>query len=109
MLSNRVLLIQRRCHVGSFLVSHPIWVDENHAADQNRAVELANSILQLRSSKLNRLRGSMWAKASAILLPVVQMNLLRIDIVQKNVYGYMILADFISKRLLTCLETTCPS
>ncbi|CCC06717.1 hypothetical protein SMACR_00744 [Sordaria macrospora] len=59
------------------------------------SVELANSILQLRSSKLNRLRGSLWAKASAIFLPVVQMNLLRLDVVQNSVLGYMVLADFI--------------
>lgn len=59
------------------------------------SVELANSILQLRSSRLNRLRGSLWAKATAILLPVVQMNMLRTDVVQNSVYGYMILADFI--------------
>ncbi|KAK3398222.1 hypothetical protein B0T20DRAFT_202777 [Sordaria brevicollis] len=59
------------------------------------SVELANSILQLRSSRLNRLRGSLWAKATAILLPVIQMNMLRTDVVQKSVYGYMVLADFI--------------
>ncbi|KAK1783133.1 hypothetical protein QBC45DRAFT_400866 [Copromyces sp. CBS 386.78] len=59
------------------------------------SVELANSIHQLPSSKLSRLRGSLWAKASAIFLPVVQMNLLRLDVVQNSVFGYMVLADFI--------------
>ena len=65
----------------------------------SRSVELATSILQLRSAKLNRLRGSLWAKASAIFVPVVQMNLLRLDSIQHNKFGFMVLADFISMLL----------
>ncbi|KAJ4416235.1 hypothetical protein N0V85_002359 [Neurospora sp. IMI 360204] len=95
LISDRVLFLQCGRHAGRFLVSRPTQVEENHAADQNRSVELANSVLQLRSSKLNRLRGSLWVKASAIFLPVVQMNLLRLDVVQRSVLGYMVLADFI--------------
>ncbi|EAA33395.2 hypothetical protein GE21DRAFT_6482 [Neurospora crassa] len=59
------------------------------------SVELANSILQLRNSRLNRLRGSLWAKASAIILPIIQVCLLRTNVVQGSVFGFMVLADFI--------------
>jgi hypothetical protein len=60
------------------------------------AVELANSIFQLRITKMYRFHASLVAKATAAFLPVAQMVLLRFSGVDKSTVGFMALADAIS-------------
>ncbi|KAH6855703.1 hypothetical protein B0I37DRAFT_61027 [Chaetomium sp. MPI-CAGE-AT-0009] len=59
------------------------------------AVELANSISQLRITKMYRFHASLVAKATAALLPVAQMVLLRFSGIDKSTVGFMVLADAI--------------
>ncbi|KAK4246537.1 hypothetical protein C7999DRAFT_15333 [Corynascus novoguineensis] len=59
------------------------------------AVELANSIFQLRFTKMYRFHASSVAKATAALVPAAQMVLLRFSAVHKSTVGYMALADAI--------------
>ncbi|GAB1316708.1 hypothetical protein MFIFM68171_06918 [Madurella fahalii] len=59
------------------------------------AVELANSVFQLRFSKMYRFHASIAAKATAVTLPAVQMILLRFSPVQRTTAGFMALADAI--------------
>ncbi|KAG7287009.1 hypothetical protein NEMBOFW57_006509 [Staphylotrichum longicolle] len=59
------------------------------------AVELANSIFQLRIVKMYRFHASLLAKAFATILPAVQMILLRYSGVNRSTIGFMALADAI--------------
>ncbi|KAK4099386.1 hypothetical protein N658DRAFT_540594 [Parathielavia hyrcaniae] len=59
------------------------------------AVELVNSIFQLRFFKLYRLHASLIAKASAVVVPVVQILLLRFSSVKNSTVGTILLADAI--------------
>ncbi len=70
-----------------------------------RAVELANSIFQLRIAKMYRIHASLAAKAFATLLPVVQILLLRFSDANKSTVGVMVLADAISEPCLVSSAT----
>ncbi|KAK4125499.1 hypothetical protein N657DRAFT_268457 [Parathielavia appendiculata] len=59
------------------------------------AVELANSIFQLRIFKVYRFHASLIAKATAAVLPAVQILLLRFSSVNHSTVGVMVLADAI--------------
>lgn len=59
------------------------------------AVELANSIFQLRFNLAYRFHASLVAKAAATLVPAVQVVLLRFSPVQSTTPGFMALADVI--------------
>lgn len=63
------------------------------------ATELAWSIFQIRSTRANRLHGSLIAKGLALILPAVQQVLLRQPAFHKSTTGYMVLASFI---MITC-------
>ncbi|KAL2196792.1 hypothetical protein P885DRAFT_69276 [Corynascus similis CBS 632.67] len=67
------------------------------------AVELANSIFQLRFTKMYRFHASSVAKATAALVPAAQMVLLRFSAVHKSTVGYMALADAISSLVLLAI------
>ncbi len=62
----------------------------------SRAFELADSIFQLRPHKVYRFHLSLVAKATAALLPALQVVLLRFSGVDKSTIGFMTLADAIS-------------
>lgn len=64
-----------------------------------RAVELANSVFQLRITKMYRFHASLVAKTTAAILPAAQMVLLRYSGVDKSTVGFMALADAISASL----------
>ncbi|AEO60599.1 hypothetical protein MYCTH_2129707 [Thermothelomyces thermophilus ATCC 42464] len=64
------------------------------------AVELANSIFQLRITKIYRFHASLVAKAIAALLPVARMVLLRFSGIDKSTVAFMALADAISAKAL---------
>ncbi|KAK4149562.1 hypothetical protein C8A00DRAFT_18758 [Chaetomidium leptoderma] len=59
------------------------------------AVELTNSVFQLRITKMYRFHASLVAKATAAILPAVQMVLLRFSGINKSTAGFMVLADII--------------
>ncbi|KAK3312393.1 hypothetical protein B0H66DRAFT_449014, partial [Apodospora peruviana] len=59
------------------------------------AVELAYSVFQLRRTKYHNLPLGLIAKATGILLPVIQMTVLRTSAAQSSTVGFMILADII--------------
>ncbi|KAL2136759.1 hypothetical protein VTI74DRAFT_1800 [Chaetomium olivicolor] len=59
------------------------------------AVELANSIFQLRITRIYRVNASIYAKAVAVILPAAQMVLLRFSGVKRSTMGFMALADVI--------------
>ena len=65
-----------------------------------RAVELANSIFQLRVAKMYPTPASLAPKAFATLLPAVQILLLRFSNANRSTVGFMVLADAISKPSL---------
>lgn len=67
------------------------------------AVELANSVFQLRFSKMYRFHASTAAKATAVIVPAAQMVLLRFSGVQRNTAGFMALSDAISMSGLSYL------
>ncbi|KAK3939873.1 glycoside hydrolase [Diplogelasinospora grovesii] len=58
------------------------------------SAELARSVFRLRSSA-HAQRVSIAAKTSAVLLPVIQVNLLRTSAVQSTTAGFLVLANFI--------------
>ncbi|KAK4041900.1 hypothetical protein C8A01DRAFT_34006 [Parachaetomium inaequale] len=59
------------------------------------AVELANSIFQLRITRMYRFHASLVAKATAAILPIAQMMLLRFSGARKSRTGFMALASTI--------------
>ncbi|KAK3390309.1 hypothetical protein B0H63DRAFT_110867 [Podospora didyma] len=60
------------------------------------SIELAYSIYQLRAPKFTRrIHASLVAKGSAVVLPAIQMVLLRFSPAKNNTTGLIILADFI--------------
>lgn len=73
------------------------------------AVELANSIFQLRITKMYRFHASLIAKGTAAVIPAVFMVLLRFSKIQASTVGFLILSSgistFISFRSL--LKSTC--
>ncbi|KAJ4294797.1 hypothetical protein N0V88_005031 [Collariella sp. IMI 366227] len=59
------------------------------------AIELTNSIFQLRITKIYRFHASIYAKICATLFPAAQMVLLRFSGVERSTIGFMALADAI--------------
>lgn len=94
----RILLLQCRITACLFLVRPlpPSHIVPSFDLPLPRAVELANSIFQLRFTKMYRFHASSVAKATAALVPAAQMVLLRFSAVHKSTVGYMALADAIS-------------
>lgn len=60
-----------------------------------RAIELANSIFQMRIIKTYRFHASFAAKTIAAILPAVQMVLLRFSGISRSTVAFMVLADIV--------------
>jgi hypothetical protein len=93
--SHRILLLQCRIPAGFLLVRSPA-ITCSRPLTLTRAVELANSIFQLRITRMYRFHASLVAKATAAALPIVQMMLLRFSNVKKSRTGFTALASGIS-------------
>lgn len=63
----------------------------------SRCTELAYSIYHLKATGSATRYGSYAAKTTAVILPIIQVSLMRTDVVQSSTIGFYFLANMISE------------